>query len=178
MRYLTTVIIAAAFLFGGCGGSASMSGDEYAPDWELNPGNYKESKFTVIGSGSAKKQSRELAKKTADHRAKVAVVSKLQTKVSGLVKDFLSEAGEGGEGETAELSQSITKEVFSKTLEGVEIVKREYKNGTFYVLAKYEFDPRKTAELLKHQNAMKSRLEAQKGFEGLEKELQNVDFSQ
>ena len=167
----------AIFLLSACSSSKPQN-DSDIPDFVLNPPTEKGSLF---GTGIADQQSSQLAKETADLRAKKEIAKVLSQKVSNLMKDFMSQIGMGEHPETTEYVQSITKSVTDMELNGVQIVRRDYIKGKMYSLAKFSFDNQamemiqKMAEQkMASKNALLSEFRAKKGFEELNAELEKL----
>lgn len=184
MRTLTTLAIAGAMLFVGCGGSKTQAprNESGMPDFVLNPP--KEAGF-LFGTGIAEQQSMQLAKETADIRAKKEIAKVLGDKISNLMKDFLGQAGIGQGAEVTEFVQSVTKSVTEVDLVGCTIEKREYVDGKMYSLAKYPLDETMRKMImdvvnkdLSSRQALLSEFRAKQGFEDLEKELDKLHAQQ
>ncbi|MFP4521572.1 MAG: hypothetical protein ACLFQK_05450 [Fibrobacterota bacterium] len=167
------------FFLTGCGGSASKKGETEMPDFVLNP---PQEEGALYGSGVSEQSSEQLAKETADARACKEIAATVGTRVSSVLKDFMGQAGISDTGaEITEFVQSVTKSLTDIELTGCSVVKREQANGKLYSLAKYPLDP-KAREMIKgvvkenlsSREALLSSFRAQKGFEELEKELQNL----
>jgi hypothetical protein len=167
-----------AFLI-GCGGEKTMVKNEGdLPDFVLNPP--VEAGY-IFGTGIATQSSPQLAKETADLRAKKEIAKVLGQKVSNLMKDFMGQAGVGEEAEVTEFVQSVTKSITDVELVGAQIVKREFKGGKMYSLAKYPVDAKardmikgEVKKQLSSDEALLSAFRAKQGFENLDKELEKL----
>jgi hypothetical protein len=186
MRKLTLLIVA-GLLFAGCAGNKPQvvsqpqvqaqapKNDSDIPDFVLNP---PQDAGVIYGTGIAEQQSAQLAKETADLRARKEIAAVLSQKISTMLKDFLGQAGLGTDAEVTELSQSVTRAITTMDLVGVTIVKRAYIKGKMYSLAKYPLDDsaRKmvtdaVTKSLSSKQALLSQFRAKQGFEELDKEL-------
>jgi hypothetical protein len=179
MRRFATLLFA-AILLAGCGGSKTQAprNTSDVPDFVLNPP--KQAGF-LFGTGIAEQQSAQLAKETADLRARKEIATVLSSKISSMLKDFLGQAGIGSGAEVTELANSVTRSITDVELVGVTIEKREYINGKMYSLAKYPLDDsmRKivTASVnnaFSSREALLSQFRAKQGFEELDKELEKM----
>lgn len=180
MRKVLHSVLAGAIIVAlvGCGGSKKVSKSN-VPDWFLNPPKAGDK---LYGIGSAKKQNVQLAKEISETRAKKEIAQALSQKVQNLMKDFMSESGLGETAEATEFTQSITKTITDIDLEGCTIEKREIIDGTVWSLAVWPIDEagrsflkdRINAEL-KRREALYNELQAKKGFEELDKELQKLN---
>lgn len=171
-----------SLLFVACGGGNPPVNESGAPDFVLNP---PVEKGVIFGTGMAQKASQQLAKETADLRAKKEIAKVLGEKVSTLMKDFMGESGIGETAEVTEFVQSVTKSVSNVELIGVEIVRRDYIDGTMYSLAKYSLDGEMRKQIestvtknLSSRQALLSEFRAKQGFEELDRELKKLESAQ
>ncbi|HEX7510225.1 MAG TPA: hypothetical protein VF335_02920, partial [Chitinivibrionales bacterium] len=130
-------------------------------------------------------KSPQLAKETADLRAKKEIASVLSQKVSNMMKDYLGQAGIGSNAEVTELAQSVTRAMTEVELIGVTVEKREYINGKMYSLAKYPLDDSMKKlvndavnKSLSSKEALLSQFRAKQGFEELDKQLDKMKASE
>jgi uncharacterized lipoprotein YmbA len=188
MRKLTLLIVA-GLLVAGCAGPKpqvaqapaevqAQKNDSEIPDFVLNP---PQEAGVLYGTGIAEQQSAQLAKETADLRARKEIATILGQKISTMLKDFLGQAGLGTQAEVTELSQSVTRAITNTELVGVTITKRAYIKGKMYSLAKYPLDDsaRKlitdaVSNTLSSKQALLSQFRAKQGFEELDKELDKM----
>jgi hypothetical protein len=182
------VLLAAGFLAGffiiGCGGGKTGGTPKASdmPDFVLNP---PKQAGIIFGTGIAEQQSPQLAKETADLRARKEIAAVLSTKVSTMLKDYLGQAGIGSTAEVTELAQSVTRAISDVDLVGVTIEKREYINGKMYSLAKYPLDDSMKKfvndavnKSLSSKEALLSQFRAKQGFEELDKQLEKMKASE
>ena len=183
MRRIMVYMVAGLFLT-GCGGSKSTSSKSGSdmPDFVLNP---PKQAGVLFGTGIAEQQSPQLAKETADLRARKEIAATLSTKVSTMLKDYLGQAGIGSAAEVTELSQSVTRAISDVELVGVTIEKREYINEKMYSLAKYPLDDSMKKlvndavnKSLSSKEALLSQFRAKQGFEELDKQLDKMKASE
>ncbi|MFH0920475.1 MAG: hypothetical protein V1913_08935 [Fibrobacterota bacterium] len=181
MRFLIVTLATLSLFFVGCGGSkqAAPPKDESGmPSFVLNPPS---APGKIYGSGTAKKQSMELAMQIADLNAKVKIAQVLGQKISNMTKQFLQESGINSP-EATEFSQSVTKAVTDQDLVGVVIEKREFIEGTCYTLAVLDLASpdlksmvkKKVEGQLTSKEALLSEFRAKQGFEALDKELDKM----
>jgi hypothetical protein len=178
------IFLVAGLLITGCGGSKTGGVKNAAdmPDFVLNP---PKSTGALFGTGIAEQQSPQLAKETADLRARKEISAVLSTKVSTMLKDYLGQAGIGSTAEVTELSQSVTRAISDVELVGVTIEKREYIKGKMYSLAKYPLDDSMKKIVsdavnrsLSSKEALLSQFRAKQGFEELDKQLDKMKASE
>ncbi len=176
------VFVVAGFLLSGCGGGKTQGpgagNTSDMPDFVLNP---PKQTGVIFGTGIAEQQSAQLAKETADLRARKEIAAVLSQKVSTMLKDYLGQAGIGTNAEVTELSQSVTRAISDVELVGVTIEKREYINGKMYSLAKYPLDDSMKKlvtdavnKSLSSKEALLSQFRAKQGFEELDKQLDKM----
>lgn len=190
MRRLMSFVVCAGIVFGGLMGCAatksanpatendSHMNDSDMPDFVLNPP--KEAGF-IFGTGIAEQKSPQLAKETADLRAKKEIAAVLSTKIGSMLKDYLGQAGIGTQAEVTEAVSSTTRAISEVELVGVQIEKRDYKSGKMYSLAKYPLDDSfkqmiaaSVTSALSSKEALLSQFRAKQGFEELDKELDKM----
>jgi hypothetical protein len=184
MRRIALFLLA-GLLLAGCGGSKTGSAPKNTsdmPDFVLNP---PKQAGVLFGTGIAEQQSPQLAKETADLRARKEIASVLSQKVSTMLKDYLGQAGIGQAAEVTELAQSVTRAISDVELVGVVIEKREYINGKMYSLAKYPLDDSMKKlvndavnKSLSSKEALLSQFRAKQGFEELDKQLDKMKASE
>jgi hypothetical protein len=186
MRRLALLVVCAGLVLGGCAGSKTQSGGSSSgsdmPDFVLNPP--KQTGF-VFGTGIAEQASPQLAKETADLRARKEIATVLSSKVSSMLKDFLGQAGVGTTAEVTELSNSVTRSISEVELVGVTIEKRDYKGGKMYSLGKYPLDDSfkkmvntSVNNALTSKEALLSQFRAKQGFDDLDKQLDKMKASE
>ena len=178
MRYSTVIMLGLGLFLAGCSGPKQVVNDSDMPDFVLNPP--KEAGF-LFGTGIAEQSSPQLAKETADLRAKKEISNILSQKVSNLMKDFMGQAAVGTGAEVTEFVQSVTKSISEVDLVGCSIEKREYKKGKMYSLARYPLDGAMRDAIKSAVNnaftskqALLSEFRAKQGFEDLDKELNKL----
>ena len=161
-----------------CGGDTPKN-DSDVPDFVLNP---PMEKGTIFGTGMAKKANPQLAKEVADVRAKKEIAKAISQKVENLMKDFMGESGIGEAAEVTEFTQSVTKTITDVELVGVQIVRRDFIDGTMYALAKYKLDgefrkliSKEVEKGLTSRQALLSEFRAKQGFAELDKELKKME---
>jgi len=182
------VLASAMLLFAGCAAQQPKSQPaeqaQCIPEWQINPPSAEDG---VYGTGIAKMQMASLSKKTADSRARDEVVQSIQVKVQTMMKDFLQQAGIGEEAQALQFSQSVSKQIASQVLYGCKIVKRKVcPDGTWHSLALWPRNQAaelkneiatQTKDLVKNEYALFNEFKAKNGFEDLQKELDQLDFT-
>ena len=171
-------------LFAGCGGSKTGTASNTAdmPDFMVNP---PKQTGVLFGAGIAEQQSPQLAKETADLRARKEIATTLSMKVSAILKDYFDKAGIGSPAEATELSKSVTRAIADVELFGVTIETREYINGKMFSLAKYPLDDSMKKlvsdavnKSLSSKESLLSQFRAKQGFEELDKQLEKMKASE
>jgi hypothetical protein len=152
------------------------------PEWVQSPPSAEDG---LYGTGLAKMQNPALTKKTADSRARDEVVKAIEVKVQTMMKDFMQETGLGEEAQSLQFSQSVSKVVASRVLQGCKIVKRKVCNdGTWYSLALWPMSLSETLkkditeqakEQAKKDAALYTEFKAKQGFEALDKEIDKLE---
>mgnify|MGYP000299119005 CR=1 FL=1 len=152
------------------------------PDFVLNP---PKQAGVLFGTGIAEQQNMQLAKETADLRARKEIATVLSTKVANMLKDYMGQAGIGSQAEVTELVQSVTRAISEVELVGVTIEKREYINGKMYSLGKLALDnsikdliTKSVNNSLSSKEALLSQFRAKQGFEELDKQLEKMKVSE
>jgi hypothetical protein len=169
----------------GCGGSKTGTTPKDTsdlPDFVLNP---PKQAGVLFGTGVAEQQSPQLAKETADLRARKEIASVLSQKVSILLKDYLRQAGVGSAAEVTELAQSVIRAISDVELVGVVIEKHENINGKMYSLAKFPLDDSMKKQVndavnksLSSKEALLNQFREKRGFEELDKQLEKMKVSE
>jgi hypothetical protein len=189
---LGIIIVFGAFLVMACATTPKeakpvMSTEQVQciPDWEVNPPSAEDG---VYGSGLAKMNMQALSKTAADQRARQEVVQAIEVKVASMVKDFMQQSGIGDAAQALQFSQSVSKGISSRVLNGCKIVKRKVcPDGTWHSLAlwpigeanqlKKEINDQ-SKKLVKNEYALYNEFKAKNGFEQLQQELDKLDFTE
>ena len=161
---LTALIV---LMVSGCGSSA--------PKFFLNPPTAEDAFY---GVGTAKKQSRSLAKKTATARARDEIAQAVEVKVNNMLKDFMQESGVGDNAQALEFTESVSKQVANTSLSGA-VVKEAAQgdDGMIYVLVEYPLSAVRQTALAeaKKREAQYTEFKARQSFEDLEKEIAKLN---
>jgi len=173
------VLLAAGLTLQYCGSSRSGSTEgspmKDVPEWFLT---VPEAEDALYGVGMAKKQNPSLARKSAIARARDDIASQVQTKVSGMIKDFMQESGVGENAQALEFTQSVSKQVTDISLQG-STVKEIYpaNDGTMYALVEYPLNSLRQSTLseAQKQEALYNEFKAQQGFEALEEAIKSME---
>ena len=170
--------ILSTLMFFGCASQRSGSTEETTsdiPEWFINR---EVTDDVYYGVGMAKKQNPSLGLKSATQRARDDIAQQISVKVENLMKDFMQESGIGENAQSLEFTESVSKQVVSKSLEGSSPDKQiKAKDGTWYVRVKYSKADAKNAmlESAKREEALFNEFKAKQGFDELENTIRNLD---
>jgi hypothetical protein len=162
------VSFAMLFIIAGCASTPkstiSIGKSTDIPDFVQNQ---PVSDTEIYGIGSAKLHNEELARQTAESRARRAIANNLSVQVQGMLTDYSREAGTLKESDSLILIENVGREITNTKLNDVKILKRERaKDGTWWVLASYSKDAAKD-ELSNSINSEASRYADFKAQEAL-----------
>ena len=101
------------------------------PDWYLNPPKYE---GLFVGVGDALRPQMSLSKKVATNRARVEISEAVATEVKSVLKDYMQASGIGSEASALEFTESGSKSLSNKVLNGSIIEKTEIKDGRVFVM--------------------------------------------
>jgi len=187
--FLAIFVIA---LFINCGGNGETKENETkssskkkrvdAPSWFLAPPYAEDALYAV---GYAKKDNLQLALNVATNRARDELSRVIRVKVANMIKDFIEEgsvgSGKDKMGQVTEFSQSVSKSITENTLNMTRIDQQEIyelEDGSFeaFVLVKLSLADlsSKVDEIMKNNAAAYAKLQANKAFEDLNKELKSL----
>jgi hypothetical protein len=183
MRKTAIIVLAGLVLLMHCAGSKpSVENNPDIPDFVLNP---PQEAGILFGTGIANLQNLQLAKETADIRARREIASALSQKISALLKEYLGQTGIGSTADVKELSKSIRHAISDIELVGVTIEKRRYGNGRIYSLARYLIDDSMKKlvtdavnKSFSSKEALLSQFREKQGFEELDKQLEKMKATQ
>ncbi|MDR2658372.1 MAG: LPP20 family lipoprotein [Spirochaetaceae bacterium] len=133
-----------------------------------------ESDTDIYGIGSARLNNQELARQTAESRARRAIADNLSIQVQGMLTDYSREAGTLKDVSSLQLVENIGRQVTDAKLTGVKIVKRERtKDGTWWVLASYPKNSAKTelAGVIENEASFYTDFKAQEALKMLDTQL-------
>ncbi|MHB9030298.1 MAG: LPP20 family lipoprotein [Candidatus Latescibacterota bacterium] len=169
-------LCAAALLVSACGSGNVSKGD--VPDWFLNPPKAKDKLYGV--GASEKAASIQLGKSAADQQARIDLANKIQVNVQNMMRAYLQQSGTMETARALQFSESVSKQLVNVKLTGSEIERSEFRDGRCFSLASVSMDTMKNALLsaVRDAAAEYSELKAQKAFDGLDKAIQNKDFSE
>jgi hypothetical protein len=146
------------------------------PDWYLNPPAAANAIYTA---GEATSGSMQFAIDRAVLSAKFSLATQLNSRVSGMIKDYMRDAGVTGdarlEAEAIRVSQNVVTEV---NVAGYRREKSEvFQEGNSYrayVLLNYPVGEanRIVRDQVRKSTELESRLRASKAFQDLEKEIE------
>ena len=155
------------------------------PVWFMAPPTAEDAIYAV---GYAKKENMQLAMDTAKNRARDEISRVIGVKVSNMIKDFLEEAGVSGNSVSTEYTSSVSKSVSSNFLSGSKLEQQDlYEidsdddgNPNAYeafALMKVSLKDMssKIDEVMKNNAAAYAKLQANKGFDDLAKELKEIN---
>ncbi len=163
-------------------GSTSRKKRADVPSWFLTPPYAEDALYAV---GYAKKDNLQLALNVAANRARDELSRVLGVKVANMVKDFIEEGSVGGGedkvGQVTEFSQTVSKSITENTLNMTRIDQQELyelEDGSYeaFVLIKLSLADlsSKVDEIMKNNAAAYAKLQANKAFDDLNKELKNL----
>jgi hypothetical protein len=150
------------------------------PDWFLNQPKSDDAVYAV---GIAKKQNQQLAIETATARARNEIARVVKISVSTMTRDFLEESGVSDKSQAAEFTQVVSKQITDNVLSGSQrdkiFIDKTTEPNTYYVLVKLDLKSMSGAidELVKANAAAYSKLQANKAFDDLAKELKELRSS-
>jgi hypothetical protein len=148
------------------------------PDWFLTPPNAEDMLYAV---GFSKKTNPQMALVTAADWARQELARVVSVKVSTMTKQFLEEAGVENQTQASEFSQVVSKSLASEVISGSKIDKQELKPSqdkyAAYVLIKLSLADMggKIDAILKANSAAFAKLQANKAFDDLAKELKDME---
>lgn len=176
-----------------CGGSGEKKEDKGSsrkkradvPSWFLAPPYAEDALYAV---GYSKKANLQLALTTAANRARDELSRVLGVKVANMVKDFIEEGTVGSDkekvGQVTEFSQTVSKSLTENVLNMTRIDQQELyelEDGNYeaFVLIKLSLADlsSKVDEIMKNNAAAYAKLQANKAFEDLNKELKSLKGS-
>jgi hypothetical protein len=194
-RNILALLVLFIFIFTGCESDSDVrdnrqsnsdknvsgtSAESDYPEWFLNQ---PKSEDSVYGVGIAKKQNPQLAIDTATARARNEIARVIKLKVSTMTKDFLQESGAGEKAQSTEFTQVVSKQIADNVISGTQrekvFVDKTTEPNTFYVLVKLDLKDMSSAidDVVKTNSSSYSKLQANKAFEELAKELKELKSS-
>ena len=142
----------------------------------------------LISCGVSLSLAMFLAMDTAKNRARDEISRVIGVKVSNMIKDFLEEAGVSGESVATEFTSSVSKSVSSNFLSGSKLEQQDlYEIDTdedgnpnayeAFALMKVSLKDMssKIDEVMKNNAAAYAKLQANKAFDDLAKELKEIN---
>ena len=124
-----------------------------------------------------------LSKKVATNRARVEISEAVATEVKSVLKDYMQASGIGSEASALEFTESVSKSLSNKVLNGSIIEKTEIKDGRVFVMVTYDIN--EVEQLLRKQHvtplkeeALGNEFKARQGFESLDKEFDEMNQQQ
>ncbi len=130
---LVTIVVAAVIT--SCATTSPKVDKSQIPRFYLNPPTSKES---LYGVGEAKMSSLDLSRTTALARARDDVARQVQVSVKNALTDYAQEAGEGGNQQTLQFVETVSRQMVDVTLSGCRTDKVEATDdGTVYALVSY-----------------------------------------
>ena len=174
-KYL--IPMAGLMLIIGCAGTKTISKSD-VPDWYLNPPKYE---GLFVGVGDALRPQMSLSKKVATNRARVEISEAVATEVKSVLKDYMQASGIGSEASALEFTESVSKSLSNKVLNGSTIEKTEIKDGRVFVMVTYDINEVRTIaketarNAAKKEEALYNEFKARQGFESLDKEFDDME---
>jgi hypothetical protein len=174
------VLLGSAILWVGCGASTSTPGSAgiSAPQWYLDIPSDPDHFYAVA---TARARDIQFAADKAKNNARVELGQQLQTKISGLFKQFREETGAPEDAEFLEQATSVSKAVVSEAVNGSKLSKQEIKQeGVIYhayVLMEMAVGEANAALMakIKASENLYTRFRASQGFKELEKEVEKYE---
>ena len=174
-KYLIPMV--GVMLIIGCAGTRTISKSD-VPDWYLNPPKYE---GLFVGVGDALRPQMSLSKKVATNRARVEISEAVATEVKSVLKDYMQASGIGSEASALEFTESVSKSLSNKVLNGSIIEKTEIKDGRVFVMVTYDINEVRTIaketarNAAKKEEALYNEFKARQGFESLDKEFDEME---
>lgn len=174
-KYLIPMV--GVMLIIGCAGTKTISKSD-VPDWYLNPPKYE---GLFVGVGDALRPQMSLSKKVATNRARVEISEAVATEVKSVLKDYMQASGIGSEASALEFTESVSKSLSNKVLNGSIIEKTEIKDGRVFVMVTYDINEVRTIaketarNAAKKEEALYNEFKARQGFESLDKEFDEME---
>tara|TARA_Y100000816_G_C26098266_1_gene581554 strand:- start:1275 stop:1889 length:615 start_codon:yes stop_codon:yes gene_type:complete len=174
-KYLIPMV--GLMLIVGCAGTKTISKSD-VPDWYLNPPKYE---GLFVGVGDALRPQMSLSKKVATNRARVEISEAVATEVKSVLKDYMQASGIGSEASALEFTESVSKSLSNKVLNGSIIEKTEIKDGRVFVMVTYDINEVRTIaketarNAAKKEEALYNEFKARQGFESLDKEFDEME---
>ena len=172
--YLVFLGLLMVLLFFGCKSKPSeLEMDENIPDFVANPPVSAE---FIYGVGSARfSNSSSQSMQAADARARTDLASKLGTEVQAMIIDYSRTAGtETNQTAVLTFYESISRQLTSATLRGVELEKRERtKDGTYWSLVRISRSDaaQVTAEIIESEASQYAEFKAMEALKMMEAQL-------
>jgi hypothetical protein len=173
--FYSCVSVAMLFAAAGCASrSAStinIGKSADVPDFVENP---LVSDTEIYGFGSARLNNQELARQTAESRARRSIADNLSVQVQGMLTDYSREAGTLKESGSLQLIENVGRQTTNMKLNNVKILKRERsKDGTWWVLASYSKDAAKEelSNIIENEASRYADFKAQEALKMLDAQL-------
>ena len=164
-------------LIAGCAGTKSISQSD-VPEWDLNPPKYE---GLFVGVGDALRPQMSLSKQVATNRARVEIARAVESQIKSVLKDYMQASGMGADAGALEFTESVSKSLSNKTLNGSVIEKTEIKNGRVFVMVTYDINEVRTQakqtarNAAKKEEALYNEFKARQGFDDLDKEIDKME---
>jgi len=190
-RHALFALAGAAAILGGCSSRpdpgtpawAAMQREETAkgavddlPSWYLTP---PDDKAAIYAAGTATSADLQLAVDKAVLGAKRSLADRVNSKISGKIKEYLAESGAGENTQIQhEFELSISNLITEVNLAGYNITEKKVATTgaqyRAYVLLRYPIDSanRTLVDEVKKSDVLEGKLRASKAFQELEKDIQ------
>ena len=169
---LLAMLLGSVVLWIGCAASVS------APKWYLNIPSDPDH---LYAAATAKSRDLQFAMDKAKHQARVEIGNQLETKITGLFKQYREEVGDPENAEFIEQATSVSKSVVSEVISGATALKQEVKQKEttyeVYVLMQMPIGEANAALMSKVRanSNLYTRFRASQGFKDLEDEVQKYE---
>ena len=178
----TTLLLGAILFLSNCTGGNPGSGvdgpcDQFGKWWINQP----LAEDVIYGVGVAQKKSTQLARITAEKRARDQIAKQVGVKVKIIVRDFMDESGLGEAAQATEFSENVGESVANKTLEGSRVLCYKVIAGETWCLVEYDIGKVRSATRAaaeaeaRNDEALYNEFKARQGFDLLDKKTASMD---
>lgn len=144
------------------------------PDFYQNPPTATDS---IYGVGSARMSTLDLSRTAALARARDDIARQVEIAVRNAITDYAQQAGEGGNQQALNFTETISKQIANVTLQGVKTVKVQVnEDGMVYALVSYQISNLKIAaqdQFKRNEASAFAEFKATDALKALDTELAN-----
>ncbi len=176
LHLLTVLTVIATLFLVACGGSAAPKGPVavFEPDWY---GNVTENENFVFTYGNSEKVSQNASESGAHANALAEGAHYVETHVTTMTKNFMSESGYENP-EVVALTEQITKIVANTKFQGTQITQRKtyvVENGRYKTFMQVAIPKaainKELVDRIKKEEALYNRFRASQAFDELERSV-------